>query len=147
VTGQPKESLDRFKRRVAYLEKPTQTSPLFSKVGWPMLGFGILFWLIEIFTPDSQFILTVFATIGVLAGIFSIVMSFISEHSEGVEGKERDRLIRERTGVARCLYLEGKVPDGRGLVGRCRLYDFDMINHPYCIYCGEYSSSEGKPDV
>ncbi len=112
-----------------------------------MLGAGIISWLIEIFTPGSQFILTVFATIGVLAGIFSIVMSFISEHSEGVEGKERDRLIRERTGVARCLYLEGKVPDGRGLVGRCRLYDFDMINHPYCIYCGEYSSSEGKPDV
>ncbi len=112
-----------------------------------MLGAGILFWLIEIFMPESPFILTVFATIGVLAGIFSIVLSFISEHSEGVEGKERDRLIRERTGVARCLYLEGKVPDGRGLVGRCRLYDFDMINHPYCIYCGEYSSSEGKPDV
>lgn len=147
MTGQPKESLDRFKRRVAYLEKPTQTSPLFSKVGWPMLGIGIFCWLIELFTPDSQFVLTVFATIGVLAGIFSIVMSFISEHSEGVEGRERDRLIRERTGVARCLYLEGKVPDGRGLVGRCRLYDFDMINHPYCIYCGEYSSSAGKPDV
>ncbi|MCK4719819.1 hypothetical protein KAU08_04130, partial [bacterium] len=133
--------------RVAYLEKPTQTSPLFSKVGWPMLVAGIFFWLIELFMPGSQFILTVIATIGVLAGIFSSVMSFISEHSEGVEGKERVRLIRERTGVARCLYLEGKVPDGRGLVGRCRLYDFDMINHPYCIYCGEYSSSEGKPDV
>lgn len=142
-----KESLEHFRDRVAKLEKPTETSRLYATLGWPMFGLGLLFWVADFFTPGSRLVLTFLGTFGVLGGIGALIMSYVSEHSEGIEGKERGRLIRERSGTARCLYLEGKVPEGKGTVGRCRLYEFDMVDYPYCIYCREYKASEGDPDV
>jgi hypothetical protein len=142
-----KESLEHFRTRVAKLEKPSDTSPLYAMLGWPMLALGLLFWIVDFIIPGSRFILSFLGAFGVLAGIAALIMSYVSEHSEGIEGKEHDKVIRERSGVSRCLYLEGKVPDGKGIVGHCRLYEFDMIEYPYCIYCREFTTPKGNPEV
>ncbi|MCX6646094.1 MAG: hypothetical protein NTY09_07035 [bacterium] len=147
VPKQLKETLDQFRERVSKIEKPTQTSPLYAKLGWPMLGLGLVFLLFDFFAPGSYFILSFLGSLGVLGGIGALAMSYISEHSEGVEGRERDKLIRERSATSRCLYLEGKVPEGKGTMGRCRLYEFDMADYPYCIHCKEYTSPKGNPNV
>ena len=147
VPHRPKESLDQLRARVKGLEKPSRTSPLYSKLGWPLLAAGALLWLILILIPGHHFLSSLLALLLIGSGVAAIAMSFVSAHSEGVEETERARLIRERNEIARCLYLEGKIPDGKGLVGRCRLYDFDMVDLPYCIYCREYTASKGEPKV
>lgn len=147
VPRQVKEPLDRFMERVARIEKPGKTSPLYAMLGWPMLGLGLVFLLVDFFAPGGRLILSFLGAFGVIGGIAALLMSYINEHSEGIEGRERDKLIRERSTTLRCLYLEGKVPEGRGTMGRCRLYEFDMIDHPFCIYCREYTSSKGNPEV
>ena len=143
----PKESLEQLRARVERLEKPSLTSPLFSRVGWPLLGVGLIIWLAALILPRSHFIAYLLGLIFVGSGLVAVVMSFISAHSEGVEETEHKRRIREKSVVARCLYLEGKVPDGKGTVGRCRLYEFDMVDYPYCLYCKEYAPSKGEPEV
>ncbi len=147
VPHRPRESLEQFQERVRRLEKPYLTSPMYSRAGWPALGLGVLLWLIEIILPGSQLLSAFIGLVLIGAGVGAIIMSLISAHSEGVEESERARLIRERDSLSRCLYLEGKVPDGKGNVGRCRLYEFDMVDYPYCIYCKEYTASEGEPEV
>ena len=147
VTRTPKESMDQFRTRVKHLEKPSRTSPMYGRVGWPLLLIGLLIWLVTFLIPGTPFLVSILALVLSGAGGAAIALSFVSAHSEGVEGTERERCIRERSVVSRCLYLEGKVPDGRGIVGRCRLYEFDMVDLPYCLYCREYKPSKGKPEV
>jgi len=147
VTGKPPETLDQLRTRVRKLDKPNLTSPIYSKVGWPFLGLGLLFWLISIFSPGGNFLLALLGTLLLFVGGYSVVMSFMSAQSEGVEVTERSRLIRERNVVSRCLYLEGRIPDGKGNVGRCTYYEFDMTDLPYCIYCKAYTPNKGNPNV
>lgn len=120
---------------------------MYSKIGWPLLAAGALLWLILLLIPGHFFLTSLLALLLIGAGAGAISMSFVSAHSEGVEESERARMIRERNELERCLYLEGQVPDGKGKVGRCRLYEFDMIDLPYCIYCREYTPSKGEPEV
>jgi hypothetical protein len=108
---------------------------------------GVLVWLLTIFLPGSQFVAALLSALLIAIGAVAVVMSFLSEHSEGIEGTEKARKIRDRGVVSKCLYLEGKIPDGKGKVGHCRLYDFDMSEYPYCIYCKEYKPGKGVPDV
>jgi len=129
------------------LEKPSLTSPFYAKVGWPVLIAGGVIWLGTLILPGSQFVAALLSAVLMAFGATAVVMSFMSEHSEGIEDKEKSRRIRDRSVVSKCMYLEGKVPDGKGLVGRCRLYEFDMTEYPYCIYCKEYTSSQGVPEV
>jgi hypothetical protein len=147
VSHKPQESLDRLRDRVERLQKPSLTSPLYFKLGWPLLAVGVLLWLVVLVVPEVPPLLSILALLLIAAGAIAIAMSVVSAHSEGVEESERARLIRERTLLERCLYLEGNVPDGKGKVGRCRLYDFDMVDLPYCLYCREYTSPKGEPEV
>ncbi len=147
MTRETRENLQNFRNRVERLEKPALTSPFYSKIGWPVLIAGGLIWLITVVLPGSQFIPALMSAVLIAIGAVSVVMSYLSEHSEGIEETEKSKRIRDRSNVAKCLYLEGKVPDGKGIVGRCRLYEFDMTDLPYCIYCREYTSSKGEPDV
>jgi hypothetical protein len=139
--------LQELKDRSKQLSIPRPTSPLYSKAGWPLLGVGVIFWIIEVILPHGSFFVLIFALIFVGAGTMSVAMSMFSAHSEGVEENERVRRIRDRSTSARCLYLEGSVPDGKGTVGRCRLYEFDMVDLPYCLYCAEYTPAKGNPSV
>lgn len=120
---------------------------MFSKAGWPLLGVGLIVWLVEVFTPGFQIILAILAAGLIGAGVMAVAMSFFSAHSEGVESSEKERKIRDRSTIARCLYLEGSVPDGKGKVGRCRLYEFDLVDLPYCVYCREYVPVKGSPEI
>jgi len=129
------------------LEMPRPTSTLFSRAGWPLLGIGVIFWIAEIFMPRPHFLVVIPAIGFVGLGVVAVAISFFSAHSEGVEESERARRIRDRSTSARCLYLEGNVPDGKGTVGRCTLYQFDMVDLPYCLYCKEYSPVKGSPEV
>jgi hypothetical protein len=147
VTDKPKESLDQLRARVKSLERPNLTSPLYSKIGWPFLILGILLWIVIPFTPGGNLLMALLGTLVLVVGVYGVAMSFMSAHSEGVEENERARLIRERSVVSKCLYLEGKVPDGKGDVGRCRYYEFDMVDMPYCIYCRQYTPTKGEPRV
>ena len=147
VPNRTQESLPQLRARVRRLEMPSRTSPTYSKVGWPLLGAGVLLWIVLLLIPGHHFLLSILALILIGVGVSSVATSFVSAHSEDVEEAERARLIRERDDLERCLYLEGKVPDGKGRVGRCRRYEFDMVDLPYCIYCREYTPSRGEPDV
>jgi len=147
VEEKPRESLDSLKKRVAELEKLKPTSPIFTIIGWPLLGLGILLWFVLLFLEGQNYLVSILALAMIGGGAAMIVISFLSQHSESVEYKEKQRQIRERSDTARCLYLEGKMPDGRGSVGRCRLYEFDMTDLPYCLYCKEYRPSKGNPEV
>ncbi len=147
VPHRPKESLDRFRARVQSLETPRPTSPIYAKVGWPVLAVGAILWLIETILPGHQFLMAIGAIVFIGLGVASIATSIFSAHSEGVEESERARRIRERNLISRCVYLEGNVPDGKGRVGRCRLYEFDMVDLPYCLYCREYAPMKGSPEV
>jgi hypothetical protein len=147
VPEEHRQLLLELKQRAKQLETPRPTSPLFSKAGWPLLGVGLVLTLVEIVIPHTNFLLLALAAILLVAGIFAVAMSLFSAHSEGLEETERSRRIRERSTSARCLYLEGLVPDGKGSVGRCRLYEFDMVDLPYCLYCKEFAPAKGNPEV
>ena len=95
-----------------------------------MLGVGLVFWLVVLLTSHLNFFTLIIAVILVGGGALAVVLSFFSLHSEGIEIRERARKIRDRSTIARCIYLEGSVPDGKGIIGRCRLYEFDMIDLP-----------------
>jgi hypothetical protein len=112
-----------------------------------MLGVGFVFWLIVILTNHLNFFTLILAIILIGGGALAVFLSFLSAHSEDIEGKERARKIHVRSMSARCIYLEGAVPDGKGTIGHCRLYNFDMIGLPYCIYCQEYTPGKGNPNV
>jgi len=151
VTGVPKENLEHFKKRVESLEKKTSTAPVLKWTGIAILIFALLSFMQSAFNPVIPVWMTwAFAVLGmilVVVGSVVIAGKFLSDHSEGVEEQERKFNIRERSGRARCVYLEGRVPDGKGIVGRCKLYEFDMIEYPYCLYCDEYRAMGGSPDV
>mgnify|MGYP005620595223 CR=1 FL=1 len=147
VSGQPSESLDKLRARVRDLETPRPTSPIYWKIGWPMLAVGALLWFIEEFLPGPQYLMAICAFLFLAMGAASVGIGAYSAHSEGVEQTEKERRIKERSKNSRCLYLEGNVPDGKGIVGRCRLYEFDMVDLPYCLYCREYTPQKGSPNV
>ena len=147
MPDRPKEPLDQFRHRVTRLEVPRLTSNLYSKAGWPIFGIGVVLWLIQLLVTGIRFLPSLLALLLIGLGAASVAMSLFSAQSEGVEEAERARRIRERSSSVRCLYLEGKVPDGKGAVGWCRLYEFDMVDLPYCLYCKEYVPSKGSPEV
>jgi hypothetical protein len=120
---------------------------MYWKIGWPMVAVGAVLWFFEAFLPGTQFFMGLGAIVFLGAGAASVGIGVFSAHSEGVEKNEKERRIRDRSKTLRCLYLEGNVPDGKGTVGRCRLYEFDMVDMPYCLYCREYTASKGTPRV
>lgn len=142
-----RQSFEELKDYTRRMETHRPTSPMFSWVGWPLLSVGLLVWLIAILNQKSPFILYALAAVLVIAGLSSVFISFISANSEAVEEKERLRKIRERSTSAKCIYLEGSVPEGKGTIGRCRLFEFDMVDLPYCLYCKEYQPLSGNPQV
>lgn len=151
MTGAPKETLANFRKRVADMEKPTRTSPAFKWSGIVVLLLALFCLLQGMLNPVIPRWMT-WSYIGLglillIVGGILLAVKFMSDHSEDVEGQERKEKISERSGRTRCVYLEGNVPDGRGVVGRCRLYEFDMVEHPYCLYCHEYHPRTGSPDV
>ena len=141
------ESLDQLKKRVERLEKPNPTSYLYAKFGWPITSAGALIWIIQAFMTGSHFFLSIISLLLIGLGAALVAVSFVSAHSEGVEKSERERRIREKNKVSRCLYLEGNISEGKGSVGRCTLYEFDMVDYPYCIYCKEYTATKGSPNM
>jgi len=147
VPENPRESLDAFRSRVEKLESTTPTSPLLFKIGWPVLAVGLVIWIICLFLPGAQFFTSLFSLALIGLGLLLVGMSYVSSHSEGVEKSERARRIKDRNSNRRCIHLEGNVPEGKGSVGRCRHYEFDMVDYPYCIYCREYSPGKGSPKM
>ncbi|MFH1676474.1 MAG: hypothetical protein ABIC40_05560 [bacterium] len=143
----PGESLDQLKKRVERLEKPNPTSQLYARFGWPITGIGVLIWIVQAFMPGNHFFLSILSLILIGLGASLVAVSFVSAHSEGVEKSEKERRIREKNKVSRCLYLEGNISEGKGSVGRCTLYEFDMVDYPYCVYCREYTATKGSPKM
>jgi hypothetical protein len=143
----PKENLENLKARVRKLEKPNRSSPVSGRIAWPLTWAGLLFIVIHFFSPGGAYALLVFGSILLCAGIFFLVVHFTSAKSEEIEAEDKAKRIRERSGSKRCIYLEGKIPDGKGTIGRCRRYEFDMVEHPYCLYCREYTTGKGSPRV
>ena len=146
-----KESLADLKTRVKNLEKPMSTSPVFKGLAIPILIAALLCWVFAAFSPGLSTPMTVLLIVSGLLlfvlGIIAVYMKYVNEHSETMETSQREQKIKERSSSSRCIYLEGKVSDSKGTVGRCRLYDFDMIEYPYCIYCKEYNPVKGNPDL
>ncbi len=143
----PQESLENLRERVGKLETPRLTSPTYSRFGWPMVAIGAILWFIDTLLEGVQIAVGLGAIVFLAIGGYAVATSIFSAHSENVEKEERDRRIRERSKIMRCIYLEGNVPDGKGMVGQCKLYDFDMVDLPCCLYCKEYSPTKGSPKV
>ena len=139
------EPLDEFQKRVQSLERSRSTSQLFMKVALPLLAFGAIFWIIDFFMTKPNFLVFILAVILVAFGALAYILSLLSAHSESIEESERARRIRHLSTVARCIYLEGSVPDGKGAVGFCLLYQLTLVDYPYCIYCKEYTHPQGPP--
>lgn len=141
------ENLEQLQTRVRKLEVNYNTSTLFSTLGWSCLGIGTVIWTLVLFTGGGKFFPSLLSLALTAVGASLVALSFFASHSEKVESAERQRRIREKNTVNRCLYLEGNVPEGKGSIGRCQLYDFNMADYPYCIYCREYSPSMGSPKI
>jgi hypothetical protein len=81
---------------------------------------------------------TFIGLIFVALAIVAIYMWYQFKRAEEFEDRLRSDRLKELNGAAKCMYLEGSVPDGTGRIGKCVLYNFTLDDHPYCVYCYEY---------
>lgn len=136
-TEPPKENLPQFKARVAQVESRRHMSGCLLKIVCPAIGLAALFLVISLFKQLSCW--------WNLAGAFFIAVAIATAYlwfqfkkAEEFEERLRGQRIRDMNGALKCTYLEGKVPDGSGKIGKCVLYSFTLDAHPYCIYCYEH---------
>ncbi len=138
----PKENLPMFKNRVKQVESRRHLSGSLIKYVYPSIGLAALFLVINAFKKLSC--LWTFA--GLVFLFIAVVTTYLwyqFRKAEEFEEKLRGQRIRDMNGVLKCIYLEGKVPDGSGKIGKCVLYGFTLDAYPYCIYCHEHRPKPG----
>jgi Ca2+/Na+ antiporter len=136
-TEPPKENLPQFKARVKQVESRRYMSGSLLKYVWPSLGLTFLFLILNLFKQLNCW-WTLVGAFFIAVAIISVYLWFQFKKAEEFEERLRAERIRDMNGSLKCIYLEGKVPDGSGKIGKCVLYGFTLDAHPYCIYCYEH---------
>ena len=136
-TEPPKENLPQFKARVAQVESRRFMSGSLLKYVYPSIGLAVLFLVMSLFKQLSCW-WTFAGAIFIAVAIVTAYLWFQFRKAEEFEERLRGQRIRDMNGPLKCIYLEGKVPDGSGKIGKCVLYGFTLDAHPYCIYCHEH---------
>jgi len=139
-----KEPWDDFQKRVIALEKG-HARPIFC--GWfegAVIASVIGLIIIGLYNFAVRAFWIYF--IGALlfgCGIAIIIMLHLVKLGTSAEIKARLRLIEERGKIARCIYLNGSLPsDENSEKGFCNLYNQNLEDYPYCIYCKNYKMGE-----
>ena len=133
----PKEELPHFKARVKAIESRRKVAIVYLIIALPSVALAVIF-LITSLIWQLRCLWNLVGIILLLVTAGSLYMWFHFKKAEEFEDERRRERIREMNGPGKCAYLEGKVPDGTGKIGKCILYDFTLDSYPYCIYCNEY---------
>jgi len=136
-TEPPKENLPQFKARVAQVESRRFMSGSLLKYVFPSICLAVIFLIMSLFKQLSCW-WTLAGAIFIAASIVTVYLWFQFKKAEEFEERLRGQRIRDMNGALKCIYLEGKIPDGSGKIGKCVLYGFTLDAHPYCIYCHEH---------
>ncbi len=134
----PKEDLPHFKTRVAAIEKRRHAATFYLIIAIPFGAIAIILLIANLFGFRGGCLLIFLGVISICFTAGSLYLYYHFKQAEEFEEKRRSERIREFNGTAKCIYLDGKVPDGSGKIGKCVLYGFTLDELPFCIYCGEY---------
>ena len=134
---QPREELSHFKGRVKAVESRRKVASFYLYITIPSAAMALAL-LIASLAVKLNCLLTILGIILVVITAAGFYMWFHFKQAEEFEETRRGDRIREMNGQGKCVYLEGKVPDGSGKIGKCILYGFTLDDLPYCIYCREY---------
>jgi Ca2+/Na+ antiporter len=140
---EPSEDFEHFKARVRAIESGRKTSDIYLYIAIPTGTVSIIL-LIYSLVGRLSCIFNILGIVMLVVTVASIYYWFQTKRAEEfVDERRRERII-ELNGSAKCVYLEGYVPDGSSRIGRCILYKFTLTEYPYCIYCSEYRKMDDK---